>query len=113
MVKCGGLLAVVLENVCGIMTSFGGYESAGSKFLRVLQKWVPEFTFKIDVVHLTEYVCAQNRIRVFLRGVRRSIAESVPPVLPSFGKRDLRESLAVGWPRWARNTRKRSVRAGT
>ncbi len=59
----------------------------------MLSAFIPEFAFKCDVMHLVDYAIPHTRIRVFLRGIRRSIAQSVPPVLPPFGRRMLRDVL--------------------
>ena len=93
LVKCGGLLAVVLENVAGILQSFQGQEPAMTQFLRVLHAFIPEFAFRVDTLDLRDYLCPQGRVRVFLRGLRRSILEAVPAPLKRFGTRTLRDVL--------------------
>ena len=92
-VKCGGLLGCILENVVGITHEVDGIESAMSKFLRVLSNYLPEFAWKVDILKATEYMLPQTRVRVFLRGIRKLISNTVPPCLPPFGHRDIRECL--------------------
>ena len=51
---------------------------------------------------LSDYMRPQSRVRVFIRGLRKSVAESVPPCLPPFGKCTLRSVLVQGWPTYPR-----------
>ena len=51
---------------------------------------------------LSDYMRPQSRVRVFIRGLRRSVAESVPPCLPPFGKCTLRNVLVHAWPTYPR-----------
>ena len=92
LVHCGGLLGVVLDNVTGILSTANG-EAVMTMFLRILREFVPEFTWRVDTLAATQYMCPQTRARVFLRGMRRIIASLVPPPLPPFGKRSLRSAL--------------------
>jgi hypothetical protein len=50
-------------------------------------------TTLVDVLALEEYLFPQTRVRVFLRGLRRNVAESMPPVLPPLGKPSLARFL--------------------
>jgi len=63
------------------------------KFLRVLREFIPEFAWRVDTLHLYNYLLPHIRVRVFLRGIRRSILEMVPDPLPPFGCRGLRAAL--------------------
>ena len=93
LVRCSGLLAVVLENVEGILTKYGNRESVMSMFLRLLNEYLPEFVWQVDIVRALLYQTAQKRVRVFLRGMRRVVCSVVPAVMPAFGERPLRTAL--------------------
>jgi len=93
LVAYGGLLGVILENVEGILKAFYGQESAMNKFVRVLQQFIPEFVWQVDKLKLSDYMVPHMRVSVFLRGIRRSVLEQVPPVLPPFGGVNLRAAL--------------------
>ena len=80
LIKAGGLLATVLEPVM-------------NHFLRVVRNWCPEFHWDVSTLALKDYMCAQTRVRVFLKGVRKTLASCVPKPLAEFGKRSLAESL--------------------
>ena len=95
LIKCVGLLGCVLENVTGITNAADGIESAGSQFMRVLQESLPEFAWRIDTLKAVDYLLPQSRVRVFIRGMRRLVSLSVPPCLPPFGQRHLRECLGT------------------
>ena len=92
-IKCAGLIGVILENVVGIRTRREGRESVMDIFERALNKWCPEFCWRVDQLALVEYMCPQSRVRVFLRGMRRCIASPCPPCLKPFGSRFLRSCL--------------------
>jgi len=93
MVAYGGLLGVILENVEGILKAFYGLESAMDNFVRVLREFIPEFVWQVDKLKLLDYMVPHMRVRVFLRGIRRSVLEQVPAVLPPFGSVSLRAVL--------------------
>ena len=93
LVRCSGLLAVVLENVEGILTKYGNRESVMSMFIRLLNEYLPEFVWQVDIVRALLYQTAQKRVRVFLRGMRRVVCSVVPAVMPAFGERPLRTAL--------------------
>ena len=93
MVAAGGLLVVILENVSGMMHSHDGREAPITQFLNALREYIPSFVWGVDQLALQNYMCPQKRVRVFLRGVRRSICETLPPILPAFGKRTLLDIL--------------------
>ena len=98
--KCGELQAAVLENVLGIMHKQRGEESFMSKLLGLLREEVPEFIWNVETLKARQYMLAQDRTRVFLRGIRKSLCPSgeIPPVLEPFGERTLRDFLAAGLP---------------
>ena len=74
-------MIAVLENVEGTLNAIDGLEPAMTKFLRVLQKQLPEFTWSVDTLKLEQYKVPQSRIRVFLRGGRKLMCDSVPAPL--------------------------------
>jgi site-specific DNA-cytosine methylase len=94
-VKCGGLIGVVLENVVGITNQIGGREAIIDVFLRALREFIPEFDWRCDVLHLADYLVPHTRVRVFLRGLRKTIAAVVPPPLKPFGAGNLRSFLGA------------------
>ena len=98
--KCGELQAAVLENVAGIMHKQRGEESFMSKLLAILKEEVSEFLWDVSTLKARNYMLAQDRTRIFLRGIRNDLRPSgqVPPCLAPFGERSLREFLAVGLP---------------
>ena len=61
LIATGGLLGCILENVIGINTEHDGRESFGSKALRALQCYCPEFNWRIDTVAATDYLLPQTR----------------------------------------------------
>jgi site-specific DNA-cytosine methylase len=77
-IKSCGLIGVVLENVVGITQQSGGREAFSSLVLRTLDRFCPEFHFRVDTLALTSYCLAQTRVRVFLRGMRRAIVPLCP-----------------------------------
>ena len=94
LIACGGLIGCILENVVGLThETSDGHEPTSEKFLRVLRKWCPDFAWRLDTLHLVDYMLPQTRVRVFLRGMRKSVAPEVPPPLLPFGKRLFRDSL--------------------
>ena len=95
LAHCGGLLMVVIENVPGVLSSYGGLESAMNKFIRILKEAVPFFHWTWDILRLVDYYCPQTRIRAFLRGIRKVISSYVPPPLRPFGRRTLKEALGT------------------
>jgi site-specific DNA-cytosine methylase len=93
LIGSGGLIGVVLENVPGILTPYDRNEPAITLMMRVLRKCAPEFHWKIDILKAVDYLLPQTRKRVFLRGLRASIFQSIPSALKPFGRRDLRDVL--------------------
>lgn len=92
-IRYGGLLMCILENVMGILHSCGGAEPAMDKILRILRMFAPEFLWRVDVLCARDYLLPQTRKRVFLRGLRGTLATAVPAPLPPFGQRHIRDVL--------------------
>lgn len=84
-------MGCILENVTGILAQTEGMESAMQVFLRTLEDFLPEFVWSVETLHAEDYLLPQSRVRVFLKGIRRLIAAAVPPALPPFGRRHLRQ----------------------
>ena len=104
LIRKHGLLACILENFANITTPYGSsYWRMTEHSMKVLDLFLPEFSWRIDTLALSDYMRPQTRVRVFIRGLRRSVAESVPRCLPPFGKCTLRSVLVHAWPthpRW-------------
>ena len=103
LVRKHGLLACILENVVGFKTGWSGRQPTSDHWLKILAVSLPEFSWRVDTLALSDYMRPQSRVRVFIRGLRRSVAESVPPCLPPFGKCALRNVLVLGWPTYPRD----------
>ena len=100
-IKTGSLIAVVLENVKGILQKVGGQESFMTQLLSVLEQNANEFVWEVKVLNAEHYYLAQSRERVFLRGMRTVFLRNgreLPPVLTPFGKRSFREFLDLSLP---------------
>ena len=81
----GGLLGVILENVLGLThETVDGREPTSQKFMRALEKHLPQFSWRLDVLALENYKLAQSRIRVFIRGLWKGIVSQVPAPSRSF-----------------------------
>ena len=102
LIRKHGLLACILENVVGFKTGWSGRQPTSDHWLKILSVFLPEFSWRIDTLALSDYMRPQTRVRVFIRGLRRSVAESVPPCLPPFGKCTLRNVLVHAWPTYPR-----------
>ena len=71
LVKGGGLLYCVLENVMGCTQKLrGGSESFMDIATEQLRTYCPEFEWRLDVLDAKDYLLAQSRQRAFLQGVR-------------------------------------------
>ena len=104
LIATGGLLGCVLENVVGIThVTRDGREPVSEKFLRALRLHCPSFVWTIDRLDLANYLTPQSRVRIFIRGLRKIIAAIVPPPLPGWGRRHLREALAANMPHTPRS----------
>eukprot|EP00959_Pyramimonas_sp_CCMP1952_P173570 3626927-Pyramimonas_sp.AAC.1 len=98
MVHCCGLLCAIVENVPGIKTVLADGRGAPiDQHVRLLEQHVPEFTRRVETLKLVDYLCPQNRVRVFLVGLRRNLGDVPRPLMP-FGTRLLAEALASGLP---------------
>ena len=98
-------MGCILENVVGITHSTSdGHEPVSAKFIRALEKFCPEFSWRLDRLELVDYLLPQSRIRIFMRGMRKCIASMVPDPLPSWGRRHLRDALAVNVPNTPRSS---------
>ena len=94
LVKIGDLACACLENVKGIAQKDGSEEgSFMAKLLQVLRKEASEFAWAVHTLHARNYRLAQQRTRVFLRGVRLSYSSVVPDPLTPFGELPLRAFL--------------------
>jgi site-specific DNA-cytosine methylase len=94
LIHCGGLLGCIIENVVGMThQTEDGREPPSAKFLRVLNRFCPEFAWRIDRLELTQFLLPQTRVRIFFRGLRKCVASVVPSPLLPFGSRLLREAL--------------------
>jgi site-specific DNA-cytosine methylase len=67
LVKMGGLLFALLENVVGIKQQRGGRMPTIDHFIAVLERVCPEFWWGVHTLHVRGYKCAQRRVRVFLK----------------------------------------------
>ena len=104
LIATGGLLGCVLENVVGIThVTRDGREPVSEKFLRALRLHCPSFAWTIDRLELANYLTPHSRVRIFIRGLRKIIAAIVPPPLPGWGRRHLREALAANMPHTPRS----------
>ena len=100
-IKNGGLIAVLLENVVGILQEIGGKRSFMSQVMDVLGAEAPEFLWEVAILYGEDYCIPQSRKRVFLRGMRIVFlghGRELPPVLEPFGKRSLEELLDLTLP---------------
>ena len=100
LIKSGDLFAAVIENVKGICQKIKGLEvSFMDQLLEALNKEADEFSWDTVILRAKDYMLAQTRTRVFLRGVRKTtFPRGVPPPLPGFGEKGLREFLCPGLP---------------
>ena len=99
LIRKHGLLACILESFA---THGRAFWRMTEHSMKTLALFLPEFSWRIDTLDLSDYMRPQTRVRVFIRGLRRSVAESVPPCLPPFGKCTLRNVLVQGWPNYPR-----------
>ena len=65
-----GLRVVLLENVTGALKSNRGEIPFFDKLLLALRSAVPFWRWGVDEVNCKDYLSAQNRPRVVLRGTR-------------------------------------------
>lgn len=94
LIKTGELKAVILENVRGILNQQGGNPSFMTSIINFLEANVGEFAWEVTTLKAEDYLLAQQRTRVFLRGVRVSIGgNKVPEPLNPFGHKPLQDFL--------------------
>lgn len=100
LAKAGDLSAVCLENVKGIVQkSAGQTQSFMDKVLAIMQDVAPEFSWDVAQLNASDFNLAQQRARVFLRGVRTTyFPQGVPPALEPFGSRPLTDFLSPDLP---------------
>lgn len=97
LAKSGELKAAILENVRGICNKLPGqHESFLDQMLFILRQEVPEFHWDKVELSACDYLLAQQRTRIFLRGLRTTIAAGIPAPLSPFRRRDLSEFLDHG-----------------
>ena len=97
LIKSGELQATVLENVKGILNRQKGEKSFMTKLVAILQEEIPEFVWDVQVLKAKDFLLAQDRTRVFLRGLRLEICDgAIPPPLQPLGTRSLKDFLAQG-----------------
>ena len=97
----GELQFAIIENVVGIsQKEKGASESFLDKILRILEQSCPSFVWGFTKLSAPQYLLPQTRSRIFIRGLRKSLAEGspLPPCLPPFGERKLHEFLLPGLP---------------
>jgi len=68
LIKMGGLLFVLLENVIGIKQVRGGKTPIIEHFIGILEKLCPEFWWGMCTLGARDYTCSQTGARVFLKG---------------------------------------------
>ena len=94
LIKTGELKAVIIENVRGILNQQGGNPSFMTSVINFLEANIPEFAWDVTTLKAEHYLLAQQRTRVFLRGVRVSIGgNKVPAALNPFGHKPLHDFL--------------------
>ena len=106
-IKAGCLQLAVVENVMGICNKWNGSNSFMDCVLQSLRAECPEFEWCIDKLRAEDYKLAQERNRVFLRGIRRTTA-ALPSVLKPFGEAKLGDFLNFQLP----YTRRDSIHEG-
>eukprot|EP00438_Fugacium_kawagutii_P026420 Skav225685 [mRNA] locus=scaffold243:49652:50266:- [translate_table: standard] len=99
LIKSGELKAMVVENVKGILNQQGGNPSFMTSVINFLKANVPEFAWEVTTLKAEQYLLAQQRTRVFLRGIRVSISgHKVPEPLGFFGHKPLQDFLNPSLP---------------
>jgi len=106
LIRHGGLIYVLLENVIGILQKMDGCSTSFMDYaLEHLRKYAPNFDWRVDVLNAKQYMLPHSRRRVILQGVRRDFFDgaAVPPPLEPFGLVRLRDFLVPGLPATLRN----------
>ena len=102
LIRKHGLLACILENFLNMAPYGHSFWRMTEYTLTVLVRFLPEFSWRANKSDLSDFMRPQTRVRIFIRGLRRSVAESVPRNLPPFGRCPLRNVLAHHWPTYPR-----------
>ena len=72
LIKHGGLVYCLLENVMGIANKMHGCSGSFLDFaMDILSKECPQFSWRVDKLNAAEYLLAQRRHRVIIQGARR------------------------------------------
>eukprot|EP00959_Pyramimonas_sp_CCMP1952_P077775 1625788-Pyramimonas_sp.AAC.1 len=98
---CFGLLAFFLENVEGCNINRSGQGSFMERVKSALEAVLPDFAFDIITLKASDYMLAQNRTRVFLRGLRKTCCPdraTIPSAMPPLGPRPLKDFLNMCLP---------------
>ena len=113
LIKNGGLLVVVLENVAGTMQNLSECPNFMRNVKLTLSRECPEFSWSITVANTEDYQVPHHRVRAYLRGLRRTVG-ALPPPLPAFGRKKLIDFLDLRLPNARRcdlgNTRRKNLR---
>ena len=83
----------VLENVGGLAHQLNRRIAMSDHFLSILRRRVPQFHWSICKLHAQDYKLPQMRVRLFLRGIRTTLAHSVPDPVPALGPGRLKDFL--------------------
>jgi len=85
----------------GVTQAIGGKMPFMDLLIKVLQEEVQEFAWEVKILSALDYYLPQNRIRVFLRGMRvETLGEgtAIPAVLKPFGRKALADILDPSLP---------------
>ena len=105
LIKAGGLLAVVIENVPGINQDLQECSYFLARVIEALNIECPEFVWRFRTINTEEYAIPHHRERVYLRGLRRIVAGgAMPASLPPFGNARLEEFLDMTVPNAKRDS---------
>lgn len=98
-IKTGELQCCILENVRGILHKKNGHPSFMDNMISFLEQHAPEFDWNVVTLKAEDYMLPQQRTRVFLRGLRKTVGKGkVPKPLDPFGKRKLVDFLDHSLP---------------
>lgn len=104
-IKTGELKACVLENVRGILHKKNGQPSFMDNMISFLREHASEFDWNVVTLKAEDYMLPQQRTRVFLRGLRKTLGKGeVPKPLDPFGKRRLVDFLDHSLPHVDKST---------
>lgn len=98
-IKTGELQCCILENVRGILHKKNGHPSFMDNMISFLEEHAAEFDWNVVTLKAEDYMLPQQRTRVFLRGLRKTVGNGqVPKPLDPFGKRKLVDFLDHSLP---------------